>query len=55
MEARRQAEMTRTNGAWGVRHEVDQNAKCVAGQTFDGVGSCINNGFTWPIALPHEK
>jgi hypothetical protein len=29
-------------------YEIDQNMRCVAGQTFDGVGTCINNGFSWP-------
>lgn len=47
-EARRQAEAARKNGHDGVLYEVDQNIRCVAGQTFDGAGSCINNGFSWP-------
>jgi len=47
-EARRQAEAARKNGMEGVLYEVDQNMRCVAGQTFDGAGSCINNGFIWP-------
>ncbi len=54
MEARRQAEMTKKNGQWSVLHEIDQNVKCIAGQTFDGNGSCINNGFRWPIVLGRE-
>ncbi len=47
-EARRQAEAPRKNCMEGVLYEVDQNMRCVAGQTFDGAGSCINNGFIWP-------
>jgi len=47
-EAKRQAEAVKKNGRDGVLYEIDQNMRCVAGQTFDGVGTCINNGFSWP-------
>jgi len=47
-EASRQAEAARRKGREAVLYEVDQNMKCVAGEPFDGIGSCINNGFRWP-------
>jgi tetratricopeptide (TPR) repeat protein len=51
-EATRQAETVRKNGRESVLYEIDQNMRCVAGQTFDGVGTCINNGFSWPQKTP---
>lgn len=47
-EAARQAKAAGRKGKEAVLYEVDQNMKCVAGQPFDGAGSCINNGFRWP-------
>ena len=47
-ETKRQAEAAMNNGIEGILYEIDQNMKCVAGQTFNGVGTCINNGFSWP-------
>ena len=47
-EAKRQAEAAKKNGHDGVLFEIDQNMRCFAGQTFDGAGTCINNGFSWP-------
>jgi tetratricopeptide (TPR) repeat protein len=47
-EAKRQAEAAKKNGQDGVLFEIDQNMRCFAGQTFDGAGTCINNGFSWP-------